>query len=68
MSTVEDAITDREAAVIEADLHILSREPAFRSIVRLFQSRKAEGRDPVLLQKRFFESLWLIVKRDANLP
>ncbi len=61
-------VTAQEAGILEANLHILCREPAFRSTVRLFQSRKAQGLDHLPLQKALFETLWSIIKRDANLP
>ena len=69
MSARPDAgVTAQEAGIVEADLHILSREPAFRSLVRLFQSRKAQERDTAPLQRLLFEDLWALIKRDAGLP
>lgn len=63
-----DHLTPREASVIEQGFWVLTREPAFRSMVNLFASRKAQKQALEPLQKAFTEEAWRVMKRAALLP
>lgn len=70
MATEEfpDHLSPREAAAIEQGLAILVREPAFRTIINLFASRKAQSQAIEPLKKALLDETWKLTRKSALLP
>ncbi len=57
----------RETAILGQALVLLSREPAFKDVIRLFDSRKAQKQPTEPLEKALYSAFSTMIRRHANL-